>query len=138
MKQQVHDHRPLSSSRICAACARFWESRAVSVGSSRATRLPLALGRPAEWPICCMARRSPLCRKRRRNQLLVQTWQVEEGGGLLTTDGTNRRRTQGGVFLWLVKQRLSEVERAKVFSVGTGARSRPGVRKQGAAAAQGE
>ena len=71
-------------------------------------------------------------------QLLVQTWQVEEGGGLLTTDGTNRRRTQGGVFLWLVKQRLSEVERAKVFSVGTGARSRPGVRKQGAAAAQGE
>ena len=72
-------------------------------------------------------------------QLLVQTWQVEEGGGLLTTDGSNRRRTQGGVFLWLVKQRLSEVERAKVFSAaGTGARSRPGVRKQGAAAAQGE
>ena len=47
--------------------------------------------------------------------LLVQTWQVEETGGLLTTDGTNRRRTAGGVFFWLVKQRVNAAQRSKIF-----------------------
>jgi hypothetical protein len=49
-------------------------------------------------------------------QLLVQTWAVEDSGGLLTLDGTNRRRTPGGVFLWLVKQKLNEAQRAQIFS----------------------
>ena len=48
-------------------------------------------------------------------QLVVQTWHVEHGGGLLTLDGTNRRRTPGGAFFWLVKQRTSPVERARLF-----------------------
>lgn len=49
-------------------------------------------------------------------QLLVQTWQVEASGGLLTTDGSNRRRTPGGVFFWLVKQKASAEDRARIFS----------------------
>ena len=49
-------------------------------------------------------------------QLLVQTWQVEASGGLLTTDGTNRRRTPGGVFFWLVKQKASAEDRARIFA----------------------
>jgi len=47
--------------------------------------------------------------------LLVQTWQVEETGGLLTTDGTNRRRTAGGVFFWLVKQKAPPEQRVRLF-----------------------
>ena len=48
-------------------------------------------------------------------QLVVQTWQTENAGGLLTQDGSNRRRTPGGVFLWLVKQKLSSADRARLF-----------------------
>ena len=47
--------------------------------------------------------------------LLVQTWQIEDAGGLLTLDGSNRRRTPGGVFLWLVKQQLGNEQRAALF-----------------------
>ena len=49
-------------------------------------------------------------------QLLVQTWQVESTGGLLTLDGSNRRRTAGGVFFWLVKQKAKgAAQRAAIF-----------------------
>ena len=66
--------------------------------------------------ISTMARAVQLLGEEVARTLLVQTWQVEEGGGLLTTDGTNRRRTAGGVFLWLVKQRLpDEAQRNLVF-----------------------
>jgi hypothetical protein len=51
-------------------------------------------------------------------QLLVQTWQVESTGGLLTLDGSSRRRTAGGVFFWLVKQKASTAQRALVFESG--------------------
>ena len=47
--------------------------------------------------------------------LLVQTWQIEDTGGMLTLDGTNRRRTAGGVYLWLVKQKLNDAQRAQIF-----------------------
>ena len=47
--------------------------------------------------------------------LLVQTWQVEESGGLLRLDGSGLRRTAGGVYLWLVKQKLTRSEREKVW-----------------------
>ncbi len=47
--------------------------------------------------------------------VLVQTWQVEESGGLLRIDGTSIRRTPCGVFLWLVKQRVSAEERALIW-----------------------
>lgn len=48
-------------------------------------------------------------------QLIVQVWQLENSGGLLTLDGTNRRRTPGGVFFWLVKQKVSATDRARLF-----------------------
>jgi hypothetical protein len=66
-------------------------------------------------------------------QLLVQTWAVEDSGGLLTLDGTNRRRTPGGVFLWLVKQKLNEAQRAQIFSA-----PRPAKLEAGLSGVQGE
>lgn len=66
-------------------------------------------------------------------QLLVQTWAVEDSGGLLTLDGTNRRRTPGGVFLWLVKQKLNEAQRAQIFSA-----PRPAKPEAGLSGVQGE
>jgi len=48
-------------------------------------------------------------------ELIVQTQQIEDSGGLLTLDGTNRRRTPGGVFFWLVKQREGPANRALLF-----------------------
>jgi len=47
--------------------------------------------------------------------LLVQTWQVEEQGGLLRLDGSGVRRTAGGVFLWLVKQQATPMQRTQIW-----------------------
>jgi len=47
--------------------------------------------------------------------LLVQTWQVEEQGGLLKIDGTGDRRTPGGVFFWLVKQQATDTQRLQIW-----------------------
>lgn len=47
--------------------------------------------------------------------LLVQAWDVEEQGGLLRADGSGKRRTPGGVFLWLVKQQSTPEQRARVW-----------------------
>lgn len=49
-------------------------------------------------------------------QMLVQTWQIEDTGGILTLDGSNRRRTPGGVFLWLVKQKTNDKQKAQIFA----------------------
>ncbi|NJN67572.1 MAG: hypothetical protein HC884_13095 [Chloroflexaceae bacterium] len=44
------------------------------------------------------------------NALFEQTMRVEEGGGLMVKD-RSRRRTPGGVFFYLVKERLKEEQR---------------------------
>ncbi len=46
--------------------------------------------------------------------LFAETLRVEESGGLLTKD-EKRRRTPGGVFLYLAKERMTEEERQRVF-----------------------
>jgi hypothetical protein len=46
--------------------------------------------------------------------ILADTLQCEEGGGMLTKDGT-RRRTPGGVFFQLVKERATRQERRRLF-----------------------
>ena len=47
--------------------------------------------------------------------LLAQTQRVEEAGGLLVPDGT-RRRTPGGVFFLLAREKLTPADRAAIFS----------------------
>ena len=56
----------------------------------------------------------------RMRGFLVQTWQIEEGGGLLTIDGSNRRRSSGGVLLWLIKQGATAAQRKAIWPEGTG------------------
>src|SRR5215471_10253693 len=46
--------------------------------------------------------------------LLADTLQCEDGGGMPTKDGT-RRRTPGGVFFQLVKERATRQERHRLF-----------------------
>jgi hypothetical protein len=46
--------------------------------------------------------------------LLRETEQIEQGDGLLTKDGT-RRRTRGGVFLYLARGRCTPEQRAIIF-----------------------
>jgi hypothetical protein len=46
--------------------------------------------------------------------ILADTLQCEEGGGMLTKDGT-RRRTPGGVFFQLVRDRVTPQERRRLF-----------------------
>jgi hypothetical protein len=46
--------------------------------------------------------------------ILADTLQYEDGGGMLTRDGT-RRRTPGGVFFQLVKERATRQERRRLF-----------------------
>jgi hypothetical protein len=50
------------------------------------------------------------------DELLHETEQIEQGDGLLTNDGA-RRRTKGGVFLHLAKQRCTPEQRTVVFPV---------------------
>jgi PHAX RNA-binding domain len=46
--------------------------------------------------------------------ILADTLQCEDGGGMLTKDGT-RRRTPGGVFFQLVRDRVTPQERRRLF-----------------------
>ena len=48
------------------------------------------------------------------DELLRETEQIEQGAGLLTQDG-KRRRTKGGVFLYLARGRCTPDQRAIVF-----------------------
>ena len=47
-------------------------------------------------------------------EVLHETERIEQGEGLLTTDG-QRRRTKGGVFLYLARGRCTPEQRAIVF-----------------------
>jgi phosphorylated adapter RNA export protein len=46
--------------------------------------------------------------------LLIEVLHLEAAGGLLTRDGT-RRRTPGGLFFGLLKQRCTPQEQARLF-----------------------
>ena len=48
--------------------------------------------------------------------ILADTLQCEANGGMLTKDGT-RRRTPGGVFFQLVKERATTHERRRLFEI---------------------
>src|SRR5689334_14826049 len=46
--------------------------------------------------------------------LLEETQQIEQAGGMLTND-ESRRRTPGGIWLHLAKERVSDEDRARIF-----------------------
>lgn len=50
------------------------------------------------------------------DEVLRETEQIEQGTGLLTKDG-KRRRTKGGVFLYLARGRCTPEQRALIFPV---------------------
>src|ERR687886_2079036 len=56
---------------------------------------------------------------------LQETQQIEAQGGRQLPDGS-RRRTPGGVFFSLVKDRVSAKDRAAIFPTPTQRRQRPG------------
>jgi hypothetical protein len=55
--------------------------------------------------------------------ILADTLQCEDGGGMLTKDGTCRR-TPGGVFFQLVKERATRQERQRLFPSSPRSRGR--------------
>jgi hypothetical protein len=55
--------------------------------------------------------------------ILADTLTCEDGGGMLTKDGT-RRRTPGGVFFQLVKERVTSQERRRLFPPPAAPRSK--------------
>ncbi len=65
--------------------------------------------------------------------LLRETLEVEQAGGMLTRDGS-RKRTRGGVFFELAKRSMTPEQRARLFPT-RGDKSKQ--RKQGAAIAAG-
>ena len=61
------------------------------------------------------------------DDVLAETEQIEQGAGLLTTDG-KRRRTKGGVFLYLAREHATPEQRAIIFPL-TDWRARNAARK---------
>jgi hypothetical protein len=57
--------------------------------------------------------------------LLARTEEVEAAGGMLVPDGS-RRRTEGGVFFRLVKDRLTPAQRLQLFPPWNTRQRRPG------------
>jgi hypothetical protein len=57
--------------------------------------------------------------------ILAEAQQIEANGGLLLPDGS-RRRTPGGVYFHLVRQRISPAERVLIFPMRPGRSTRPG------------
>jgi hypothetical protein len=53
--------------------------------------------------------------------LLQETHETEAAGGLMLPDGS-RRRTPGGVYFWLVRQRASADQRRQIFQMTAGSR----------------
>ena len=89
------------------------DEEAIEVGNEIAE----ALEETGEDALATVQRSVAVLGEEAARMLLVQTWQVEEQGGLLTLDGSCRRRTAGGVFLWLVKQQADAAQRRRIWGV---------------------
>ncbi|MCG3212291.1 MAG: hypothetical protein FOGNACKC_05939 [Anaerolineae bacterium] len=73
-----------------------------------------ALGETESTPVKTIGRLVRVIGEERAQALLEETLKLEAGDGMLTEDG-QRRRTPGGTFFKLAKERLSTRERGKVF-----------------------
>lgn len=73
---------------------------------STITSITGALGETEPRQIEIFARVVETCGIEMSNALLAETQRIEGAGGMMTVDGS-RRRTPGGVYLYLLKQRLT-------------------------------
>jgi phosphorylated adapter RNA export protein len=67
-----------------------------------------------EPEVALLAQMFPVLGSKRTVDALAEALMVEANGGMRTKDGT-RRRTKGGVFLYLVRGRVSPRERQQLF-----------------------
>ncbi len=81
------------------------------------------LGETQQQPVVQIRRTIRIMGEETAVDLLRQTLEVEAQGGMLTNDGT-RRRTPGGVYFHLLKQRVGPKEFFKIFRGGK-AQQRP-------------
>ncbi|NJK81617.1 MAG: hypothetical protein HC914_17745 [Chloroflexaceae bacterium] len=77
-----------------------------------ALRLAQVLGETEPEPVQLLQRVVEVLGTPETQELLDLTSQIESDGGLLTRDGS-RRRTPGGTFFWLVRDRLQQQGRRK-------------------------
>jgi hypothetical protein len=108
---QLRGHQPNSRQTSAAVELVSPSAESVEIG----TEIAEALEEEGQEPILQICRVVEVMGEEASRQLLVQAWQVEENGGLLRTDGSEKRRTPGGVFLWLVKQQATQEQRARVW-----------------------
>ena len=78
------------------------------------TQIMAALGETASQAEAQIRRMVRTVGKERTLAFLAQTEEVEANGGMLLPDGS-RRRTKGGVFFRLAKDRLTPEQRLRVF-----------------------
>jgi len=89
------EHLPLTQNLIALVARRLREKDPIALSQIR--RLYNHFGTDIMWG------------------MIAETERIEAEGGMLLVDGS-RRRTPGGVFLFLAKKRLSREERTRIFS----------------------
>ena len=93
-------------------------------------RIAAELGETAAQPLAHITRLVETVGEERALGLLQQALEVERRGGLRLPDG--RRRTPGGVFFRLARDRTSPQERARIWPRRPGPKPRPAGREPSA------
>ena len=86
---------------------------------STAERIALELRESAERPVWQIRMVVKSLGAAKALQLLAETQQIEQGGGMMVPDGS-RRRTPGGVFFALARKRLPKGDRMRIFGLPQG------------------
>ncbi|WP_428267515.1 hypothetical protein [Haliangium sp.] len=84
------------------------------MGTDTVQRIARALGESEPEPVAIIDRLVTICGDELADELLLEADAVEQAGGLMLPDGS-RRRTKGGVFFHLARQRLPARQRRLVF-----------------------
>lgn len=84
------------------------------MGTDPVQRIAKALEESEPDPVATIQRLVEVCGEELADELLYETLQIEKRGGLMVPD-KNRRRTKGGVFFQLARDRLSSRKIKKIF-----------------------